>query len=248
MKLSKIRVTVFGLLLFLSFQLSAQTEKKINHQTQTWLSLNNTIKLKGKFGLLADIHVRRNDFADKPSFYFARAAVNYWFSDKITFAAGYANLWLAPPTPGYKTYADENRIYEQAQIISKMGKINFLQRLRNEQRWQQVVVNDHKTGQNKFSDRIRYLASATIPVSKNKKLPALVLSDELLVQFGKKIVYNTFDQNRLFIGIKQNLTKSLSFDLGYMYVVQQKASGYAYDANDTFRWFFYYTPDWRRRL
>jgi hypothetical protein len=122
-----------------------------------------------------------------------------------------------------------------------------LQRLRNEQRWQQKIANDKATGQNKFTDRVRYLLSFTIPFSKNTKYPSLVMADELCVQFGKEVVYNTFDQDRVFIGIKQKLAKDLSFDLGYMFLKQQKSSGYQYDVNNTFRWFFYYTPDFRKK-
>jgi len=28
---------------------------------------------------------------------------------------------------------------------------------------------------------------------------------------------------------------------------QQKSSGYQYDVNETFRCFFYYMPDWRKK-
>lgn len=71
--------------------------------------------------------------------------------------------------------------------------------------------------------------------------PQLVLADELLVQFGKDVVFNTFDQNRIFIGIKQKINNSLSFDTGYMSVFQQKSNGINYIQSNTFRLFFYYT-------
>lgn len=51
-----------------------------------------------------------------------------------------------------------------------------------------------------IKDRIRYLLSVTTPIFKNKKYPSFVLSDELAIQFGKEVVYNTFEQNRLFFG------------------------------------------------
>jgi len=240
-------VTEICLLFLCPFQLSAQSENKINHQTQTWLSLNNTIRLKYKFGLLADFHVRRNDFVAEPSFYLVRGGLNYWFKDNITFAMGYAHMWLRPRKPGYRTYSDENRIYEQAQMTCNLGKINILQRLRNEQRWQEILAIDQNTHQYKFSNRIRYLISVTFPIAKNKKIPSPVLTNEFSIQFGKAIVHNIFDQDRLFIGIKQNILKNLSFDLGYMLVLQQKFPGSIYDVNNTFRWFFYYTPDWRTK-
>jgi hypothetical protein len=244
------RIIVLWLFLFffnISFSDAQIKQKEINKQDQVWVSINNTVRLSEKWGFVADIHERRNNFLKDASFHFVRFGVDYWITDNITLVAGYAHLWLAPSKEGWKTFANENRTYQQLQMFSKAGKITILQRLRNEQRWQQKMANDKPTGENKFTDRIRYLLNLTIPVFKNEHYPALVLADELCVQFGKEVVYNTFDQNRLFIGIKQKVTKDLSFDLGYMRLFQQKASGYQYDLNNTFRWFFYYNPDFRKK-
>jgi hypothetical protein len=227
---------------------TAQTKsKEINKQSQAWVSVNSTVRLSNKWGFMADLHERRNNFFKDPSFHFIRFGVNYWLKDNIILTAGYGHMWVAPSTAGWHTFSNENRIYEQVQMTSKIGKVSMLQRLRNEQRWQQKIANDKATGQNKFTDRVRYLLSFTIPFSKNTKYPSLVMADELCVQFGKEVVYNTFDQDRVFIGIKQKLAKDLSFDLGYMFLKQQKSSGYQYDVNNTFRWFFYYTPDFRKK-
>lgn len=241
---------ILWLLLFsISFSVAnAQIKsKEINKQSHAWISLNTTAKFADKWGLLIDLHERRNNFLRDPSFHFIRLGINYWLKENITISTGYAHLWLAPTITGLKTFSNENRIYQQVQIISTTSKISMLQRLRNEQRWQQKIVNDKATRQNKFTDRVRYLISFNIPVFKNPKYPTLILSDELCVQFGKEVVYNTFDQNRFFTGLRQKITKDLSFDLGYMLVKQQKSSGFQYDVNNTFRWFFYYTPDFRKK-
>jgi hypothetical protein len=231
---------------FITASISFAQVKEVKKQDQSWFSINSTVRLSDKWGFIADLHERRNNFLKDASFHFIRFGVNYWLKDNITLTAGYGHMWVAPTKSGWKTISNENRVYQQVQMISKIGKVSLLQRLRNEQRWQQKISNDKPTGQNKFTDRVRYLLSFTVPVLKNAKLPVLVVADELCVQFGKEIVYNTFDQNRIFIGVKQKVTKDLSFDLGYMRLKQQKASGYQYDLNNTFRWFFYYTPDFRK--
>lgn len=110
----------------------------------------------------------------------------------------------------------------------------------------QQVQNDVLSGEWTFSNRFRYPLSFNIPVSKNPAVPLLVLSDEIMGQFGPSIVLNTFDQNRFFAGIKKTLSPSWSFDLGYMPVYQQKSSGYQYDLNQTLQWFFYFTPDLKK--
>lgn len=221
--------------------------KVVNTQYQTWYSINSTMRLHKKWGIVADFHARRNDFLADQNFYYFRAGVNYWVKNNLTVTLAYGHLWLSPSQTDWKTIVQENRLQEQIQLSSKLKKAAVINRIRNEQRWQQKIVNDSITGKLKFSNRVRYLLSFTLPVFKNPHYPSLVLSDELLVQFGKEIVYNTFDQNRFFIGIKQPVCKSLSFDFGYMLVYQQKASGYQYDKNHTLRLFFYYTPDFTKK-
>ncbi|MDP1844279.1 MAG: DUF2490 domain-containing protein, partial [Sediminibacterium sp.] len=76
---------------------------------------------------------------------------------------------------------------------------------------------------------------------KNKKLPQITCSNELMFQFGNNLSNNIFDQNRAFIGIKQNITKSLSYDFGYMYIYQSKVSSNIINHGDIMRLFFYYS-------
>jgi hypothetical protein len=221
--------------------------KEVNTINRTWTSINSNIRLSNKFGLMADLHVVRNNFLADPGFYFARLGANYLLKENIIITAGYAQLWAAPTKDGWHHYARERRIYEQIQMSTKVGKVGLINRIRNEQRWQEKIVNDKFINSYKFTNRVRYLLSMTVPVFKNPHYPSLVLADELAIQFGKEIIYNTFDQNRLFFGIKQPISKTLSFDLGYMMVYQQKASGYQYDKINTLRLFFYYTPDLRKK-
>ncbi|MDN3654950.1 DUF2490 domain-containing protein [Ferruginibacter paludis] len=247
----KLLITIgcFIVLSFLiQFQLNAQTKtKEVNIQSQSWVSENGTFRFSKRFGMIADLHMRRNNFLADPGFYFVRTGLDYWINENITAILGYGQMWVAPSNPAWHHFVQEHRIYQQLQQFSKIGKIIVLNRIRNEQRWQEKIVNDKFTHDYKFTDRVRYLLSFTIPVADNKKLPSLVLSDELAIQFGKEVVYNTFDQNRFFIGIKQPVCKTLSFDLGYMLFTQEKSTGYQYDKNNTLRCFFYYTPDFRKK-
>lgn len=239
-------VTLFLLLSPGGNSLRAQS-KTVNKQSQSWFSVNSVIKLSGHWALLADIHTRRNHFLADNNFYFARAGIQYSIDKNLSVALGYGHLWAYPATKDWHTVAHENRIYQQLQYSSAWKKVAVVQRIRNEQRWQQKIANDQFTGQHRFSNRLRYLLSLNIPVFKKKNLPAISVSDELLLQFGKEIVYNTFDQNRLFWGIREQLSPALSFDLGYMRVYQQKRSGYEYDLNHTFRLFVYYSPSFGKK-
>lgn len=228
-------------LLLLPLLAHGQQQKEINTQSQSWFSINSTFRFNDHWGAVGDLHIRRNNFLADNSFYFIRGGAGYWLNDQLSFITGYAHLWLAPTTPGYKTFADENRWYEQIAYASKIGKVSLLNRFRSEQRWRETLRNDQSTGDYYFSNRFRYLISVGIPLSQNKRVPQISLANEVAVQFGKAIVNNTFDQFRAFAGIRQELGQGWSFDMGYMFVSQQKASGYQYDYNHTFRWFFYYS-------
>lgn len=231
-------IFLFVLLPFLVLG-QVKTEKEINQQTQTWVSINTVTKFSEHWGIIADAHIRSNDLFKGNNFYFLRGGVTYIPNNTVSVTGGYAHMWLAPIKEGWTTYSDENRIYQQAQLNTKMGKVGVVQRIRNEQRWQEKMANDEPTGDKRFTDRVRYLISFNIPIFKKKTAPTLVASDEILIQFGKEIVYNTFDQNRLFIGIRQSMNPKWSYDFGYMNVYQQKSSGYQYDMNHTLRLFFY---------
>ena len=238
---------IFLLLVLPVFSIAQTASKKeINQQYQFWGSINSVIRFNEHWGVLADFHVRRNNFLADPSFYLVRGAANYWIKPNMTVALGYGHMWMAPAEDDWHTWSNENRIYQQFQVNTKSGRASVLQRLRNEQRWKQEIENDVPTGEYNFTDRIRYLFSFNYAVFQNNYLPSLVIADEILLQFGKQVVYNTLDQNRLFLGIKQNINTRLNFDFGYMNVFQQKSSGYQYDMNHTMRLFFYYNVGWRQ--
>ena len=243
-------VLLFGIVPRLYAQSEAIPEKTVEHQAQFWTSVNSTVRLSDRWGFVADLHIRRNDFVRDPSFYFARLGAAYWIRPKSYFAAGYAHMWLASAAmePGEFVFADENRIYQQFQWSSSLpalGQTSLLQRFRNEQRWLEKYSGGLPTGDIRFTNRFRYLMSFSIPVFKSAAAPRLMIADEVLLHTGAEVVYNPFDQNRLSLGIQQRLGRQWSFDLAYMYVYQQKFSGYEYDANHTLRFFFYYTPDLR---
>ena len=228
---------------------AAQTTpaKQVKEVSNAWFSVNNTLRFSEHWGMIADFHLRTKGFLSEPDFWFVRTGVNYWFNNSFSGNIGYGHLWLMP-AEGKRTVGNENRIHEQLILSRSFGRVGLFQRLRNEHRWVQGITNDQVTGV-RYSDRVRYLLSMNVKLSKaNKRIPSLVLADELMVQFGKQVVYHTFDQNRLFIGIREDLRSDLSFDLGYMRIFQQKAMPQTYERHDVFRLFFYWSPDLRKYI
>ena len=224
-------------------------ERQVYDNTQFWTSVNGTLRLSQRWGMITDVHIRRDDFLRDPNFYFLRLGAAYWIDDQFSLAGGIAALWLATDTDVGLEYALERRTYQQLLWRAEVKNVVFLQRVRIEQRWHEVLDPlDGTVDRIRYSNRFRFLISASFKVFNNPKWPRAVISDEILFHVGKEIVFNTFDQNRLFLGFNSRLGEKWTVDYGYMMVYQQRYSGFEYDMNHTIRLFFYYTPDFRKDI
>lgn len=251
MKKPKRFILIFLNLLWLGSSQTFSQEtlsKKQYDDIHFWTSINSTSRFSDRWGMVADFHLRRENFMKEPNFYFGRLGAAYWINNQFSFVAGGAALWLATDTEAGLKYALERRTYQQFLWREKISRITFLQRIRIEQRWHEVLrTEDGKVDRVRYSNRFRFLLSGKIKLFEKEKLPSLVLSDEILFHTGEEIIFNTFDQNRLFIGFNQRLGKNFTMDYGYMMVYQQRYSGFEYNMNHTVRLFFYYTPDFRKK-
>ena len=78
---------------------------------------------------------------------------------------------------------------------------------------------------------MRYNIWYDIPLSKKGIVPkslSFVVNDEVHINFGKEIVYNYFDQNRFFVGLKYQFTDHSNLQVGYMNLFQQLSAGNKY--------------------
>ena len=82
--------------------------------------------------------------------------------------------------------------------------------------------------------RVRYRAKIERPLKKGEHELRAVIFDEVLLEFGKAVKNSPaiFNQNRLYIGISYNVTANTKLNLGYVYLVQERASGKALDISN----------------
>ena len=200
----------------------------------------NAIRFNPHWEAVADFHYRTFDFMAHPYTYIARGMANYYFNEDLKGGIGYGHIWASPFTTD-QPLSNEHRITEQVHLNSRKGKFVISHRWRLEQRWQQKVANNERTNDYRFTDRFRYAVSFIYSPFQNKMLPSFTNSNELMVQFGKEVVYNTFDQLRLAFGIRQTITPRLNVDLNYMYLYQQQFSGIQYVQGNTLRLFINYS-------
>ena len=159
-------------------------------------------------------------------------------------------MWLAFPREDEFGFLDENRIYQEIAFSNTIQRTNTLFRIRTEQRWRESLdaTTIEPSGEYIFNYRFRVLFSASIPFTKGERPWNFMAANEVLLNFGENIVYNTFDQNRLTLGVRKRINKNWSFDCGYMLVYQQLPNGSSYTVNHTLRLFFYGIFDLRKDM
>jgi hypothetical protein len=236
-------------ILFTSGLLHAQTpEKHIHEREQLWLGYFNQTRLSNKWGFWADVHYRMTDnFVNRPFQLLIRPAVTYFVKDNLRINVGYAFVNHFPGK-GLNTNRVEHRPWQQIWWNQKYPGLTTLQWLRLEQRFNEKVVADVKKDGFNYNFRVRYNFSFFIPLKGKEispKTPFAAIIDEVFLNFGKKVTYNTFDQNRFFVGVGYQFTSHMNAQLGYMNVYQQEASGNNYFSTHAVRLFLFQTIDLR---
>lgn len=234
--MDKFKIVILYLLLLFSNRGYSQ-EKEFHSDEHIWLGYFNQTKIAEHFGLWTDVHLRTSDqFVGEVRQLLGRIGVSFFQSKDFRFTLGYA---FVNQTSGENRNAfTENRPWQQMMWLTHRNKTKITQWLRFEQRFRKVESNEVYS--DRFNFRLRFNSLIQIPIQK-KDDPKYywVLNDEVFVNFGKEIVYNTFDQNRFFTGLAYHHSHSLIFQLGYMNILQQGATGNAYELNHCIRFFVF---------
>lgn len=77
---------------------------------------------------------------------------------------------------------------------------------------------------------------------------SFVVNDEVHINFGRQIIYNYFDQNRFFIGLKYQTNIHDNLQVGYMNLFQQLPAGNKYKNNHVIRVSFFQNFDFRKKM
>jgi hypothetical protein len=217
-----------------------------------WVAYNNQTRVTDKWGLWGDFHLRtQDDFTEKFSTGIARVGLMYYLNDAAKLTAGYAYINHFP-ADGHKDISQpEHRPWQQLQWHTRFLRHRMMQWIRLEERFRRKIANDSTLAEgHNFNFRVRYNLYYEIPITKKgaeRGALSAVLNDEVHINFGKQIVYNYFDQNRAFIGLKVNTSAHDNIQLGYMNVFTQLASGNRFRNAHVIRLFYFQNLDWRKK-
>ena len=257
MKLRVLSITrmrkIITLFLFTGVVIVSQAQTKtVTDVRQLWFGYFNQTRFSDKWGLWADFHLRtKDDFTDDLSQSILRAGLTYYLNDATKLTAGYAYVTNYPAEGHTDVSQPEQRIWQQLQWHTKFSRTRLMQWFRLEEKFKRKIANDSTLADgNTFNYKMRYNIFFEIPLTKSGNgsgALSAVVNDEVHINFGKQIVYNYFDQNRAFVGVKLNTNRHDNIQVGYMNQFQQLPAGNRYRSVHVVRIFYFQSLDWRRK-
>jgi Protein of unknown function (DUF2490) len=239
---SRVRFLALSLASAASLLLSAEkasaqaTEKTVTEKGQFWVGVLTQARLSKPLSLWNDVH-----FVPE-GFFLARTGLTFHFTEQMSATGGYAFGLLPVGTPT-RLERIEHRPWAQLFYLAPFGgNWSLSERIRYEARFRQNVVDNEIADGFSFTNRVRF----AVNLRRNLKeltfstnyVPYVTVGDEVLLQFGENVVYNTLDQNRIIGGLGITREKT-SVQLSYMNRFVQQATGSDYTMNHTFVvWFF----------
>ena len=235
-------------LLALTLRVNAQT----SHIQESWWNYLNQNRYTEHWGSWIDIQSKFKDqFVNRINADEYTLGASYFQNDHFKYTGA---MTLVDQFPGAgKTYhLAEYRPWQMIQYNTKTKRAKWLQWLRLEERFKQTPFNNSASDHYDFTYRLRYYALAQFPLSSHmykKGSFSFVTSEELYLNFGKNIVYNTFDQNRFFAGLYYYLNDANILQLGYTNMFQKfNDAPNKYLNSDVLRVSVFNTIDFRKKV
>ena len=231
----------------------AFSQKQTTHIQQAWFGYVNQTRFADRWGIWFDLHLRtKEDFVNDLSTGIVRGGITYFANDRLRFTAGYAyvNFYPADDHPGVSQ--PEHRPWQQVLWQTPGKKSRLANAIRLEQRYRRKIKDSDELADGyNFNYRARYNTMLTLPLSRKAFAPktlSLSLNNEIHVNFGKQIINNYFDQNRLFAGFAYHVNAHDYLQFGYMNLFQQLPAGNQYRSFHVARIYFYHNLDLRKSI
>nr|WP_315147832.1 DUF2490 domain-containing protein [uncultured Flavobacterium sp.] len=236
------RIVFFYFLLF-CIGSNAQTEKNIDHQSLLWTRYYNILTLNNKWSLHSEFDNRIFLNPVEHNLFLVRMLSRYKINSNVVIGAGlvYFSVDTQVPEQTFNFDIPEYRAQQDITWKQALGKILVSNRFQVEERFFHNANKEGLIPGTTFFWRFRYRLQGEYDFWKkeNQYLKAIVY-DELMVNGGKNVIKNTFDQNRIYGAFQYGITKNIALELGYLSSFQQRASGVDYFDRDIIRFTFFH--------
>lgn len=242
------KIVLVYCLQILFFSVLAQ-EKTVNTVEQAWFGYFNQTRLTERSGIWLDPQLRLTDnFVDRAGISILRAGYIYFLNDNVRLTAGYGYITAYSGSDEVPNIP-EHRPWQQIQWFDKRKHFSMMQYVRLEERFRRKSNGTELLDDYLFTYRFRYNIAFTIPLKAGgvqPKTPFAFVNNEILINAGKEVANNYFDQNRFFAGVGYQFTKSLNAQIGYLNVFVAQPVPYTFTNAHAIRLFVFHNLDLRK--
>lgn len=227
-----------ALLAALARPAAAQTgPRQVADNATAWFMYFGDHAITGRWALHAEAQVRRADGVREWQQLLLRPGLTYTLAPNARVTAGYAfiDTWAYGAQPALARFP-EHRSWQQLQVGHATGRVGWQHRYRLEQRWVQRPLDTAGTRDRAYTNRMRYLARATLPLrgrTLELREPYVSVYDEVMVNWGRNVGRNVFDQNRAYGALGWRATVTTRVEAGYMQQLILKGDGVQLERNHT---------------
>jgi len=220
-------------IVILSFLQHSFAQKTINNQNLIWYTYVQNLRINERFSIQTDIQERHFIAPAKQSQFLIRSTFKTDIKNNFDFGVGFCFfLTNTDPTLDYNLETPEVRPYIEFNNKQPFKRVTVSHRYRLESRFfHNTEGRELVKGFSFGSMRFRYQLGIDILLNKplnEKHTFKLRILDEMMLNFGNKIKYNLFDQNRVIISLQYAPIKSIAFEIGYINWFQQRTAGDKY--------------------
>jgi hypothetical protein len=194
---------------------AAASAADIDHHFNGWYMYFGDHPIgESRWGVHLEGQWRRRDGLARPQQLLLRPAINYTVNKNLMLTGGYGYV----ESPGSR----EHRLWQQAMIKYKTGRLSWSTRLRFENRF---------LPQSRYEHRFRAWERVAVPVSRNYYV---TVYDELFVYVPPYNASSAFDQNRAYGALGRHFGPNWNIEIGYMNQALLQRTGRVLDSNHTF--------------
>lgn len=233
-------------LIFIFFSTFLFGQKNVENQQLLWYGYYNKLQINQNWVLNSEVQERHFYQPLVQHQLVFRTNLDRRILDDINVSLGFVVFLQSPNDPESEStlMVPELRTDFGFNAKEKYKYFNVNQRFKVEARFFHQTENNELVGGYQFSNfRMRYQLGLDIPLIKKQDAEKLILKikDEVMFNFGKNIVKNVFDQNRIYIGLNYPMNKNLAFEAGYLNWFQQRPSGTDFYNRDIIRFSVFHT-------
>jgi hypothetical protein len=223
---------LFLVVLLVVFNFShAQNIKNIEKQSLLWTRYVALFELSKKWTVVAEVDERVFSNTLQQNTLVSRLQGRFKTNENIEIGGGVAYFSVTSTypeiNPGFQT--PEYRLQQDLTLRQKVGKFGFTQRYQIEQRFMDRFDKMGNYLGNEFYFRYRFKIQTDFKIWKTeKKFLNAIIYDEIMINGGSNVIYNSFDQNRIYAALHYGFNDNFSMELGYLNSYQQKSSGIDY--------------------